>query len=147
VRARARRRRRRRDDDLPRLYATRPSQRQHRAAIDAPRLEPDPGIADSCAASAAPRHRRFEVVLEDRRCLGARRVLITTGLHDDIPDIPGCTSGGAAACSTARTATATRSGTSPWRARRPPGGRGARPPGPTSGPTTSSTSATAPRSR
>ena len=32
---------------------------------------------------------RFEVRLEDGRSLGARRVLVTSGLRDDIPDIPG----------------------------------------------------------
>jgi thioredoxin reductase len=41
------------------------------------------------AGSASGTHRRFEVVLEEGHSLSARRVLITTGLRDDVPDIPG----------------------------------------------------------
>lgn len=33
--------------------------------------------------------RRFALALEDGRSLRARRVLVTTGLRDDVPDIPG----------------------------------------------------------
>src|SRR3954451_14365476 len=33
--------------------------------------------------------RLFEVSLEDGRSLGARRVLVTTGLRDELPDVPG----------------------------------------------------------
>ena len=33
--------------------------------------------------------RRFDVALDDGRSLGARRVLVTTGLRDVLPDVPG----------------------------------------------------------
>ena len=42
-----------------------------------------------CAASADPGRRCFDVTLDDDRSLRARRVLVTTGLRDDLPDIPG----------------------------------------------------------
>ena len=45
-------------------------------------ITPGPG-------SAAPARQYFDVTLEDGRSLRARRVLVTTGLRDDIPDIPG----------------------------------------------------------
>lgn len=41
------------------------------------------------ATSAAASRRHFDVALEDGRSLRTRRVLVTTGLRDDIPDIPG----------------------------------------------------------
>jgi thioredoxin reductase len=37
----------------------------------------------------APAGRRFEVTLADGTVVGARRVLVTTGLRDDVPDLPG----------------------------------------------------------
>ena len=53
----------------------------------------------------------------------ARRLLVTTGLVDELPDCPGCASAGAGTCCTARTATAGRSATSDRRAgQRPDGG-------------------------
>ena len=39
--------------------------------------------------SATPARQSFDVTLEDGRSLRTRRVLVTTGLRDDIPDIPG----------------------------------------------------------
>src|SRR4051794_36480958 len=39
--------------------------------------------------TGAHARRRFDVVLADGRTLGARRVLVTTGLRDELPDIPG----------------------------------------------------------
>ncbi len=42
-----------------------------------------------CAQSDAPTRRWFDVVLEDGSTLRTRRVLVTTGLHDEIPDLPG----------------------------------------------------------
>jgi thioredoxin reductase len=36
-----------------------------------------------------PGRRSFEVMLEDGRSLRTRRVLVTTGLRDDLPDVPG----------------------------------------------------------
>ena len=41
------------------------------------------------ATMAAGSRIGFEVTLEDGPSLHARRVLVTTGLHDDIPDLPG----------------------------------------------------------
>jgi len=51
----------------------------------------------------------FEVVLDDGQPLRARRLIVTTGLRDGIPDIPGVRERWAATCCTARTATGTRS--------------------------------------
>lgn len=42
-----------------------------------------------CAQTGAHARRRFDVVLEDGSTLRTRRVLITTGLRDEVPDIPG----------------------------------------------------------
>ncbi len=42
-----------------------------------------------CAQTGADARRRFDVVLEDGSTLRARRVLVTTGLRDEVPDIPG----------------------------------------------------------
>lgn len=39
--------------------------------------------------SDGPGAARFAVLLDDGTRLRARRVLVTTGLHDDIPDVPG----------------------------------------------------------
>jgi thioredoxin reductase len=41
------------------------------------------------ASSSPPSRRLFEVALEDGRSLRTRRVLVTTGLRDELPDIPG----------------------------------------------------------
>mgnify|MGYP000845571726 CR=1 FL=1 len=38
---------------------------------------------------SAAEHPRFEAHLDDGTALHARRILVTTGLHDEIPDIPG----------------------------------------------------------
>jgi len=47
-------------------------------------------IAPGGRTSPANGNRRwFDVMLEDGGTLRTRRVLVTTGLHDDIPDIPG----------------------------------------------------------
>jgi thioredoxin reductase len=61
---------------------------------------------------------RFRVVLADGRpvltgdvvtpSVVTRRLLVTTGLTDELPDVPGWRSGGDAMCCTARTATAGR---------------------------------------
>lgn len=40
-------------------------------------------------ASSAFQRRRFDVELADGRTLSARRVLVTTGLRDEVPDVPG----------------------------------------------------------
>jgi thioredoxin reductase len=45
-------------------------------------------ISSSATTTAASRM-GFEVTLEDGSSLRTRRVLVTTGLHDDIPDLPG----------------------------------------------------------
>lgn len=42
-----------------------------------------------CRDSAAASRWRFDVTLDGGRSLRARRVLVTTGLRDDIPDLPG----------------------------------------------------------
>ena len=42
-----------------------------------------------CARTGAHAQRRFDVVLGDGSTLKARRVLVTTGLRDAVPDIPG----------------------------------------------------------
>ncbi|SFC65204.1 Thioredoxin reductase [Nocardioides terrae] len=43
----------------------------------------------ACPRTSAHDRRGFEVVLADGSALRARRVLVTTGLRDDIPDTPG----------------------------------------------------------
>jgi thioredoxin reductase len=51
-----------------------------------------PGTVSTIAASSTSgsgSRRRFQVTLEDGLQLVARRLLVTTGLRDDIPDIPG----------------------------------------------------------
>jgi thioredoxin reductase len=42
-----------------------------------------------CAQTGAHARRRFDVVLEDGSTLRTRRVLVTTGLRDEVPDLPG----------------------------------------------------------
>ena len=42
-----------------------------------------------CAQTGAHALRRFNVTLEDGTALRTRRVLVTTGLRDEVPDIPG----------------------------------------------------------
>src|SRR4051812_4534690 len=44
---------------------------------------------DQRTASSVRRRRRFDVVLADGTSLQSRRVLVTTGLRDDLPDVPG----------------------------------------------------------
>ena len=39
--------------------------------------------------AVVPAGRRFDVTLADGTVLGARRVLVTTGLRDEVPDLPG----------------------------------------------------------
>ena len=51
----------------------------------------------------------FEVVLETGPSLRARRLIVTTGLRDEVPTSQECASAGVATCCTARTATGTRS--------------------------------------
>lgn len=46
-------------------------------------------VAHSVAAGRTGDHPRFDVRLEDGRSLRTRRLLVTTGLRDEIPDIPG----------------------------------------------------------
>ena len=58
----------------------------------------------------------FRVTAGRRAAVRARRLLVTTGLVDELPDVPGLASAGAATWCTARTATAGRSGTSHRRA-------------------------------
>ncbi|GAA1157844.1 NAD(P)/FAD-dependent oxidoreductase [Nocardioides aquiterrae] len=41
------------------------------------------------ATGIVPAGRRFDVMLADGTVLGARHVLVTTGLRDEIPDLPG----------------------------------------------------------
>ncbi|MFC4783947.1 NAD(P)/FAD-dependent oxidoreductase [Nocardioides sp. MAHUQ-72] len=43
----------------------------------------------ACASSAREGLRRFDVALDDGLSLRTRRVLVTTGLRDDLPDVPG----------------------------------------------------------
>jgi thioredoxin reductase len=50
------------------------------------------GTVTGLTASASGTHdarRRFDLVLEDGQTLHARRVLVTTGLRDELPDVPG----------------------------------------------------------
>jgi thioredoxin reductase len=47
------------------------------------------GSVTRIARSATGAHPRFEVTLADGSSLRTRRVLVTTGLRDDLPDIPG----------------------------------------------------------
>lgn len=42
-----------------------------------------------CSQTGAHARRWFDVVLEDGATLRTRRVLVTTGLRDDVPDVPG----------------------------------------------------------
>ncbi|HET7476734.1 MAG TPA: NAD(P)/FAD-dependent oxidoreductase [Dermatophilaceae bacterium] len=42
-----------------------------------------------CTQTGAHARGRFEVVLEDGLMLRTRRVLVTTGLRDEVPDVPG----------------------------------------------------------
>jgi thioredoxin reductase len=46
-------------------------------------------VLDGRVASAAPLDGGFAVGLEDGRRVGARRLLVTTGLVDELPDVPG----------------------------------------------------------
>lgn len=46
-------------------------------------------VLEGRAASAAPTDDGFVVTLEGGRRVGARRLLVTTGLVDELPDIPG----------------------------------------------------------
>lgn len=45
--------------------------------------------ATECRRTGCHSRRSFEVVLDDGAWLRTRRVLVTTGLRDDIPDLPG----------------------------------------------------------
>ena len=63
-------------------------------------------------AGRAPGRRHFRVTLDDGGATEARRLLVTTGLVDELPDVPGRgRSGGAATSCTAPTATAGRCAT------------------------------------
>jgi thioredoxin reductase len=46
-------------------------------------------VLDARVASLAGREGAFTVTLEDGRAIGARRLLVTTGLVDELPDVPG----------------------------------------------------------
>lgn len=46
-------------------------------------------VLDGRVASAEPADGGFTVTLEDDRRVGARRLLVTTGLVDELPDVPG----------------------------------------------------------
>jgi len=61
----------------------------------------------------------FRVHVADGSAVLARRLLVTTGLVDELPDVPGWLSGGAGRCCTARTATAGRCATRPSGCSRP----------------------------
>ena len=77
------------------------------------------------------------VLLADGRRISARRLLVATGLRDELPDIPGCWSGGLATYCTAPTATVTRTATATRRPRRLPRRRPVRPDRPQWSPTSS----------
>ncbi|GFM99587.1 hypothetical protein Sfulv_43980 [Streptomyces fulvorobeus] len=70
-------------------------------------------ITEGAVASAErlPGGKGFRVVREDGAAVVARRLLVTTGLVDELPRCRAWPIGGAARCCTARTATAGRSGT------------------------------------
>ena len=70
------------------------------------------------ARSSAPRRDDdgFRLTLPTARTVRARRLLVATGLVDELPDVPACASGGVATWCTARTATAGRCGTGDRRA-------------------------------
>jgi thioredoxin reductase len=46
-------------------------------------------ISGRVASVRQDQRRRFQVLLEDGICLGARRILVATGLRDELPSIPG----------------------------------------------------------
>jgi thioredoxin reductase len=46
-------------------------------------------VTDVARVSSPGHHPRFDVRIEDGRTLRTRRVLVTTGLRDEIPDVPG----------------------------------------------------------
>jgi thioredoxin reductase len=46
-------------------------------------------VVRATAGTVEDGRRRFELALEDGRTLSARRVLVTTGLRDELPDVPG----------------------------------------------------------
>jgi thioredoxin reductase len=72
-------------------------------------------VLDCRVRSATRAEAGFSVTLEDGRVFAARRLLVTTGLVDQLPDIPGLRERwGAAACSTAPTAMVGRSATRRW---------------------------------
>ena len=54
-------------------------------------LEPYPGVEmrQAKATGATPSDGVFEVALEDGTVVGARRILLATGVHDEVPDRPG----------------------------------------------------------
>src|SRR5918998_1204906 len=53
-------------------------------------------VLDGRVASAESVDGGFTVTLEDGHRVGARRLLVTTGLVDELPDVPGSGSGGGA---------------------------------------------------
>ena len=71
------------------------------------------GVVQQGEAQAARRtHNGFEVTLGDGSMVTARRVLVTTGLIDELPEVPGVRERWGRDCCTARTATVGSSATS-----------------------------------
>ncbi len=69
-------------------------------------------VTEGRAISAERTGAGFAVALEDGRSVQGRRLLVTTGLVDELPEIPGCASAGATRSCTAPIATDGRSATS-----------------------------------
>lgn len=70
---------------------------------------PTATFIDDVAVSAAPFAAGFTVTLEDGSPHHAARLVLATGVEDELPDLPGLREGWGARCSTAPTATATKS--------------------------------------
>ena len=51
-------------------------------------------LLDARAVSAAKTGDGFTATLDDGRAVGARRLLVTTGLVDELPEVPACGNGG-----------------------------------------------------
>ena len=85
-------------------------------------LGPYPGVEvrEARAIRSAGSDGDFEVALGDGSVVETRKILLATGVHDELPERPGFRDSGAAGSTTAPTATAGRSATGRWRCWRRP---------------------------
>ena len=85
-------------------------------------LGPYPGVEvrEARAIRSAGSDDDFEVALDDGSVVETRKILLATGVHDELPERPGFRDSGAAGSTTAPTATAGRSATGRWRCWRRP---------------------------